>query len=55
VVSAVTYLALLQDGREDLRHLDSHPGAWVICTDPLSPIQIEGRDADCNILAATSY
>jgi tetratricopeptide (TPR) repeat protein len=52
---AVTYLALIQDGREDARPLESHFGAWVICTDQASPFPVVGRDADGNVLARISY
>jgi len=52
---AVKYLALIQDGREDLRRLESHFGVWVICTDELSPIQIEGRDANRNVLDRITF
>jgi hypothetical protein len=48
---AVKYLALIQDGREDVCRLESHFGAWVICTEQCSPFQVEGRDADGTVLA----
>lgn len=47
----VKYIALIQDGREDIRPLHSHFGAWVICTEQLSPLEIQGRDADGTVLA----
>jgi tetratricopeptide (TPR) repeat protein len=52
---AIKYIALLQDGREDLRPLESHFGAWVVSTGQSSPFQIEGRDADGNVLARIGY
>jgi predicted negative regulator of RcsB-dependent stress response len=52
---AVKYIALIQDSREDLRPLESHFGAWVVSTEQRSPFQVEGRDADGNILARISY
>ena len=52
---AVRYIALIQDGREDLRPLQSHFGAWVICTEQASPFQVEGRDADGNVLARIGH
>jgi hypothetical protein len=55
VAPAVTHLALIQDGREDVRRLESHFGAWVICVDQPSPFHVEGRDADGNVLARISY
>jgi hypothetical protein len=48
---AVTQIALLQDGREDVRPLESHFGAWVICTEHPSPLQVEGRDTGGQVLA----
>jgi len=52
---AVKYIALIQDGREDLRRLESHFGAWVVSTERLSPFHVEGRDADGNVLARISH
>ncbi len=52
---AVKYIALIQDGREDLRPLESHFGAWVVSTEQSSPFQVEGRDAEGNVLARISY
>ncbi|HKD88555.1 MAG TPA: hypothetical protein VKB62_08505 [Streptosporangiaceae bacterium] len=48
---AVKHIALIQHGREDVRPLESHFGAWVVCTEQVAPFQIEGRDADGNVLA----
>lgn len=36
----MTYLALVQDGREERRELQSHFGAWIVCTEKWSPYQI---------------
>jgi tetratricopeptide (TPR) repeat protein len=47
----VKYIALIQDGREDRRRLDSHFGAWVVCTESLSPIQVAGYDENGIVLA----
>jgi hypothetical protein len=52
---AVKYIALIQDGQEDIRRLESHLGIWVICTDQPAPFRIEGRDGDGNILARLSH
>jgi tetratricopeptide (TPR) repeat protein len=52
---AVQYIALIQDGREDVRPLESHFGAWVVCTEQRSPFQVEGRDADGNVLARIAH
>ncbi len=40
VSPAVTHLALVQDDREERRELQSHFGAWVVCTERWSPYQI---------------
>ena len=52
---AVKYIALIQDGQEDVRPLVSHFGFWVVCTDRRAPFQVEGRDADGNVLARISH
>jgi predicted negative regulator of RcsB-dependent stress response len=52
---AVKYIALIQDGQEDLRPLESHFGAWVVSTEQSSPFQVEGRDADGNVLGRISF
>ena len=41
---AVTHLALVQDDREDRPELQSHFGAWVVCTERWSPYQINALD-----------
>lgn len=48
----VTELILLQDGREIRRRLDSHFGAWVICTEHATPFQVCALDADGTILGS---
>lgn len=52
---AVKYIALIQDGQEDLRPLHSHFGAWVVSTERVAPFQVEGRDADGNVLARIDH
>jgi hypothetical protein len=52
---AVKYIGLIQDGQEDVRPLESHFGAWVVSTEQRSPFQVEGRDADGNVLARISF
>ena len=49
---AVAYLALIQDGREDRRPLESHFGAWVVCTEHASPFQVTALDANGTALAS---
>jgi len=44
VAPAVTGLALIQDGREDRRELQSYFGAWVICTEQWAPYQVNALD-----------
>lgn len=44
VSSAVTAIAVIQDGHEDRRDLHSHFGALVICTEQPSPCQINALD-----------
>jgi tetratricopeptide (TPR) repeat protein len=47
----VRHIALIQDGREDRRPLDSHFGAWIVCTEGLSPFQVAGYDENGTVLA----
>ena len=49
---SVTHLALIQDGCEDRRPLESHFGAWVVCTEQASPFQIIALDASGTVLAS---
>jgi hypothetical protein len=43
---AVTHLAVIQDGHVDKRRMDSHFGAWVVCTERLASFEMEGMDKD---------
>ncbi len=47
----VRYLAVIQDGQEDRRPLESHFGAWVVCTERPGPFQIAGFDEHGTLLA----
>jgi hypothetical protein len=47
----VRYLAVIKDGREDRRPLDSHFGAWIICTEQLGPFEIAAIDENGTVLA----
>jgi tetratricopeptide (TPR) repeat protein len=47
-------VVLIQDGREDRRRLESHFGAWVVCTDQPGPCELAGIDADGGVLARLS-
>lgn len=49
--SAVTQIALIQDGHEDRRPLDSHFGAWVVCTEQPSPFHVTALDHNGTVLA----
>ena len=49
---AVTQIALIQDGHDDRRPLESHLGAWVIYTQPTSPFQVTALDANGTVLAS---
>jgi hypothetical protein len=49
---AVTQLALIHDGCEDRRPLESHFGAWVVCTEQASPFQVSALDASGAVLAS---
>ena len=51
VAPAVTAIGLIQNGREDLRPLQSHFGAWVVCTDESSPYRITAYDKSGVMLA----
>jgi hypothetical protein len=50
--SQVKYLALIKDGHEDRRPLESHFGAWVVCTEQPGPFEVAGLDADGAVLAS---
>jgi hypothetical protein len=54
VIPGARELSLIQDGHEDRRPLDSHFGAWIVCTDDTSPFEVEARDADGNAIARLS-
>jgi hypothetical protein len=48
----VKQIALIRDGREDRRRLESHSGAWVFCTEQTSPFQVTALDE--NVLSSTA-
>jgi hypothetical protein len=48
-------LAVIQDGREDRRPLESHFGAWVICTEKPPPADLAGLDRHGNVAARLSF
>jgi tetratricopeptide (TPR) repeat protein len=47
----VKYLAVIQDGYEDRRPLESHFGAWVVCTEQAGPFEVTGLNANGTVLA----
>ena len=55
VAPAVTQIALIQDGHEDRRPLQSHFGAWVVCTERLGSFQVAGLASDGTVLATLDY
>ena len=52
VAPEVKHMALIQDGHEDRRPLQSHFGAWVVCTQRSSPFQITALDENGTLLAS---
>lgn len=52
---AVKQIVLIQDGREDRRRLESHFGAWVICTEQTSPFQVTALDENGVVLETIHY
>jgi hypothetical protein len=49
---AIAQIALIQDGHEDCRPLESHFGAWVVCTEQASPFQVAALDKNGTVLAS---
>jgi hypothetical protein len=47
----VKYLAVVKDGCEDRRPLESHFGAWVVCTEQPGPFEVTGLNANGTVLA----
>jgi tetratricopeptide (TPR) repeat protein len=47
----VKYLAVIKDGHEDRRPLESHFGAWVVCTEQPGSFEVAGLDASGAVLA----
>ena len=40
----IKHLAVIQDGSEDRRPLESHFGAWVVCTEQPGEFEVAGLD-----------
>lgn len=51
----VKYLAVTKDGQEDRRPLESHFGAWVVCTEQPGSFEVAGLDATGTVLASLPY
>jgi hypothetical protein len=51
----VKYLAVIKDGHEDRRPLESHFGAWVVCTEQPGPFELVGLDAKGTVLAVLPH
>jgi tetratricopeptide (TPR) repeat protein len=51
----IRYLAVTRDGHEDRRPLESHFGAWVVCTEQPGPFEVAGLDANGTVLATLRY
>lgn len=52
VAPAVKQIALVQDGREDRRPLESHLGAWVVCIERASPYEVRALDEHGTMLGS---
>jgi TolA-binding protein len=50
----VRYLAVVKDGHEDRRTLESHFGAWVVCTEQSGPFDVVGLSEEGDMLARLS-
>jgi tetratricopeptide (TPR) repeat protein len=51
----VKYLAVVKDGHEDRRPLESHFGAWVVCTEQPGPFEVTALDATGTVLASLPH
>jgi hypothetical protein len=55
VSPAVRYLAVIQDGRQDYRPLQSHFGAWVVCLEQPGIFDVAAFDSDGSLLACLEH
>jgi hypothetical protein len=55
VAPGVTQIALIQDGREDRRPLESHFGAWVVCTEQPTDFEVTAMDDTGMVLGRIPY
>jgi hypothetical protein len=51
----VKHLAVIRDGHEDRRPLESHFGAWVVCTEQPGSFEVAGIDQNGTVLATLRY
>jgi len=51
----VTQIALIQDGHEDRRQLESRFGAWVVCTEKHGPMDVAAFDEHGLMLASLEH
>ena len=51
VAPTVTGIGLIQNGHEDRRPLESHLGAWVVCTEQPAPFRVTAYDNSGDMLA----
>lgn len=52
VAPSVKQIAVIQDGREDRRPLQSHFGAWTVCMERTSPYQLTALDGQGSVLGS---
>lgn len=51
----VKYLAVIRDGKQDYRPLQSHFGAWTVCVEKPGPFDVAAFDRDGKLLARLEY
>lgn len=51
----VRYIAVIGDDREDRRPLESHFGAWIVCTEQPGDFLVVGLDANGTVLAVLPH
>jgi hypothetical protein len=52
VAPTVAEIGLIQSGHEDRRPVDSHFGAWIVCTDQPAPFRVTAYDHVGTLLAS---
>jgi hypothetical protein len=55
VAPVVTYLAVLQDGHQERRTLQSRFGAWIVCTDQPGSFDVAAYDQEGSLLACLEH